>query len=78
MSTVVDKVKTRGSIVRGRAVVLRGKAKELTGKLTGNRRLQVSGLADQGKGRFKRAIVRVKPAVDKVTGRVSGLIRRNS
>jgi uncharacterized protein YjbJ (UPF0337 family) len=78
MSTVVDKVKTSGSIVRGRAVVLRGKAKELTGKVTGNRRLQVAGMADQGKGRFQRVIVRVKPAVDKVTGRVTGLVRRNS
>ena len=78
MSTVVDKFKTRGSMVRGRAVVLRGKAKELTGKLTGNRRLQVAGMADQGKGRFKRAIVWAKPAVDKVTGKVTGLVRRNS
>ncbi|MGH8833744.1 MAG: CsbD family protein [Actinomycetes bacterium] len=74
MSTVVDKVKTSGNVVRGRAVALRGMAKELTGKLTGNRRLQVAGMADQGKGRFSRAIVRVKPAIDKVTG----LVRRNS
>ncbi|HEX2497758.1 MAG TPA: CsbD family protein [Actinomycetes bacterium] len=78
MSTVVDKVKTSGNVVRGRAVALRGLAKELTGKLTGNRRLQVAGMADQGKGRFSRAIVRVKPAIDKVTGRVTGLVRRNS
>lgn len=73
MSTVVDKLKTRGSTVRGKAVLLRGKAKELTGRLTGNRRLQVSGMADQGKGPFRRAIVLIKPAVDKVTG----LVRRS-
>ena len=67
MSTVVDKIKTRGTGVRGSAVMLRGKAKELLGSLTGNRRLQAAGMADQGVGRVKRVVVRLKPAIDNVT-----------
>ena len=70
MSTVVDKIKTRGTVVRGSAVMLRGKAKEKFGSLTGNRRLQAEGMADQGVGRLKRGAVRLKSTLDAVTRKI--------
>jgi len=72
MSTVVDKIKTQGMGLRGKAVTLRGKAKAWTGKATGNRRLQAAGMKDQGAGRLKRTMAWFKPGVDRVTG----LLRR--
>ncbi|MCI0687460.1 MAG: CsbD family protein [Sporichthyaceae bacterium] len=72
MSTVVDKIKTQGIGLRGKAVTLRGKAKELAGKATGNKRLRAAGMKDQGTGRLKRVLARIKPGVDRVTG----LLRR--
>ena len=78
MSTVVDKVKTSGNVVRGRAFVLRGMAKELTGKLTGNRQLRSRGWQTRARAGSGGRSCGVKPAIDKVTGRVTGLVRRNS
>ncbi|MER7728288.1 CsbD family protein [Streptomyces sp. NPDC096323] len=44
-----------------------GKAKEAMGKMTGNRRMESEGKADQAKGKAKGAVERAEGAKDSLT-----------
>jgi uncharacterized protein YjbJ (UPF0337 family) len=55
-----------GDKFRDAALRAKGKSKEVAGRITGNRKLEADGKADQAKAKLKRGARQIKDAIKDV------------